>query len=71
MPLFGGPKVPSIPAVPPAAHPATMANPSAVASGANVKGRALAGAQAAGTSFTGGEGLTQPPKTSGNTLLGE
>ncbi len=71
MPIFGGPKVPAIPAVPPAAHPATAANPNVVATGANSKSRAIAGALASGTNLTGGEGLMKAPKTSGNTLLGE
>lgn len=77
--LFGGgasvatPAVAALPAAPPAAAPATMANPQVAASAANARSRAAAAAGASGfgdTVGTGPGGLVSPPSTAQATLLG-
>lgn len=69
--LSGPPKPPAIPVPPPAATPATAANPSVAQSAANARNRAAAAASNSGTTSTGPQGLSQPPKTANATLLGE
>lgn len=71
MPLFSTPKVPPITPPPPAATPATTASSNVVAAGAGSKARSAAAGLAGGTNLTGGQGLTEPPQTSGKTLLGQ
>lgn len=68
---FGGGSAPNIPAPPPQAAPATMANAQVQTSGANTRARAAAGAMASGQNPTGPEGLTEKPSTAGATLLGQ
>jgi hypothetical protein len=71
MAIFGGAPVPSVPAPPPAALPATAATQSAVAAGSNAKAKGEAGALASGTAVTGGQGILTAPSTTGKTLLGQ
>lgn len=85
MPLFSSPKAPAppptvmapvqaaamVPPPPPAANPATAATPNVVASGVNARARGAAGSAAGGLNPTGSQGLTAPPSTAGNKLLGE
>ncbi len=66
--LFGGaPKPPPIPVLPPAATPATMANP-AVVDSANRQRQKAAGSMAGNTSNP--QALQAAPATAGLTLLG-
>jgi hypothetical protein len=67
--LFSSPKTPTIPVTPPAAAPATIANPSVAGTGAGAKNRAAAAA--GGTVSTTPQGLTTPPSTAPATLLGQ
>ena len=71
MAIFGGGGMPTPPPVPPAALPPTSANQSAVAAGSNMRAKGAVGALASGTNVTGGQGLTEAPKTAGKELLGE
>lgn len=68
--LFSSPKTPSIPAVPPLAAPATMANQSINQAGAALRMRAAAaGASQSGTLMNTAQGLSAPATTQ-RTLLG-
>ena len=62
---------PAVPAVPPAALPATAATQSAVAAGSNTMAKGAAGALASGTNLTGGQGILETPSVAGKTLLGQ
>jgi hypothetical protein len=70
---MGGAKAPAVAPVPPAALPATLANPAVAMSGANQKNAAVA---AAGAGFDGtltnasGAGGLSAPATAGRSLLG-
>jgi hypothetical protein len=71
---FGGssPSPQPIPPVPPAAQPATLANPLVAQTAAAQRARAaaIAGAGFGGTIGTSPEGLQTPPLTANATLLG-
>lgn len=74
MGIFGGfPKPQGIPAIPPAAHPATLASTSVALAGHNAKaaGAAAEGAGSNATIKTSGRGLTETPTTAKATLLGQ
>lgn len=78
--LFGGggsksaptPQVPSIPVIPPAAHPPTLGSVNAIAGAANsgIKNKAI-GAGFDGTIGTSPQGLTEKESTAPATLLGQ
>lgn len=70
---FGSAPSPApVPTLPPAAQPATIADPSVAASGASARARAVgaAGAGFDGTVGTSPQGLAAAPPTAGVTLLG-
>ena len=67
--LFGGPKPPAIPVAPPAATPATLANPAVQSAGTDQSKRA-AGAMLDSTNKTGSQGVLTAPTTAQSTLLG-
>lgn len=72
MGIFGGPKVPDVPAPPPAAAPATLASPDVASNEAARRNRDLAAAGAAGTlGTTGPGGISTAPPTAKASLLGE
>jgi hypothetical protein len=68
--FFSSPSQPNIPTPPPAAAPATMADPQVALSASNAKSRAAAAATADGTVGTSPQGLTTPATTAYTTLLG-
>lgn len=72
--FIGGGKMktpPPPPPIPPAANPATQANPAVANAGATNRARAgAAAADRSGTNPTGPGGLSAPPPTAPATLLG-
>ena len=70
--IFGGVKSPSIPTPPPAAHPASLADPSVAVGSTNQAAKNAVAASLDNTlGTTGAQGVTQAPTTAKATLLGQ